>query len=46
MKREIKFRAWDKNERQSPYWSYIWHIFIDHLIAEKDPEEFFKKLLK
>lgn len=27
-------------------WEYHWHQFIDHLAAEKDPEEFFTKLLK
>lgn len=29
-----------------PMWEWKWHSFINHLIAGKDPEEFFANLLK
>jgi hypothetical protein len=27
-------------------WLYHWHSFIDHLATKKDPEQFFKEILK
>ena len=33
------------NERYA-YWKWQWHRFIDHLAEGKDPDEFFKSLIK
>lgn len=37
---EIVPSPWKNN------WKYFWHQFIDHLAEGKDPEEFFKELIK
>lgn len=33
-------------KRKDEWWRETWHRFIDHLSEDKDPEEFFKELLK
>jgi len=35
------------NEKGYDYlWVNTWHSFIDHLIAKKDPDDFFKTLIE
>lgn len=41
-----KAMGWEKEYGGNTRWRTNWHMFIDHLIEGKDPEEFFKKLLK
>lgn len=31
---------------RTPVWLYQWHEFIEHLAMKKDPDDFFKELLK
>ena len=33
-------------KRKDEWWRETWHRFIDHLSEDKDPEKFFKELLK